>query len=252
MSKVSAILILMIVAGVAAAAETGSGRVYSVDYVVRPSRRTVDVTSVDGRKITVKVVPPHRWDDEDDAAELAYRYPGAASDAPFETARVGQKLQVLLDNHTLIDAVAATDEYVFHHTRRRRSVVGKLAAFALNDFALAARVWPGAPIFRRGRFVSVVSGRYQDYANDRVLFPVTGASAQMVEVAHDRDRLSVSSSARPPARAAGDGREFRDWPRVATLFCDAPRRRVALALTEGEFEIARFALVGLLADFEHI
>ncbi|ADD73745.1 P26 [Lymantria xylina nucleopolyhedrovirus] len=250
MSKVSVVLITVAVA-CAAATETGSGRAHSVDYVVRRLSRTVDVTSVRDRKTVIKIVSPNQWDDED-GDEFAYRYPGAASDAAFETVRVGEKLHVLLDNHTLVEAVATTDEYVFYHTRRRRSVVGRLAAFAVRDFALAARIWPGAPIFRRGRFVSVVTGRYQDYANDRVLFPVTGASAEAAEVAHDRDRLSVNSSPYAPTPPLARAGAFRDWPRVATLFCDAPRRRVVLALTEGEFEIARFTLVGVLADFEHI
>lgn len=279
-SMMSFLLLLSLssLCGFAGAADADNYNV-PVNYAVDKDSRTIFVNFVNNRQVDIRVISPFKRlsaamtaATTETASQQNYYYPGVKSDVSFSPmVGIDDELQILLDNGTLFGTTIVSDKFVSYHVHARRIVLGRVPVFAVHDFALAEQIWSGAPVFKKKDgggdddgldFTSVVSRRFDDYANDRVLFPVVGAN-DAIAVSLDRDFVEVCALA--PAHSVygtrsfpdaesrkrfeatvADGRSFRDWPRVGTLFHDAASPRTVFTLTEGDFEILNVQLPGVL------
>nr|ANS70918.1 protein p26 [Lymantria dispar multiple nucleopolyhedrovirus] len=276
-SMMSFLLLLSLLSLCGFAAAGADDHNVPVNYAVDKDSRTIFVNFVNNRRVDIRVISPFERLSASMIAAAAttttasqqnYYYPGVMSDVSFSPmVGIDDELQILLANGTLFRTTIASDEFVSYHVHARRIVLGRVPVFAVHDFALAEQIWSGAPVFKKKDgggldFTSVVSRRFDDYANDRVLFPVVGAN-DAIAVSVDRDFVEVralapahsvyGTRAFPDAESrkrfeasVADGRSFRDWPRVGTLFHDAASPRTVFTLTEGDFEILNVQLPGVL------
>ncbi|AWW14370.1 p26 [Hyposidra talaca nucleopolyhedrovirus] len=243
--------------------------VYNVQYVVDENDKTMNITHVNGVRTTVRVIPPHG---EILAREYdaMHQFPGVATDVMLTGTPSNRAiLHVLLSDGVMLRTVA---DRVFtnFHVHRQRMIYGQLFTFATDDFSVAEKIYPGAPIFYNNKLVSVVTCRFDDYERGLVYFPVTGVrndrlvSGQMhiddrvVKVTRLQPGMSVYGRSQMPyslgvkqlAMSAYNNRQmYRDWPRTAFVYHN--ERDIIISLVEGEFEISRVRFQGPLVEPQH-
>lgn len=239
---------------------------FNVKYVVDHEARTMIVQSVDGRPVSIFVIPPNSDTNGDDKLTWLHQFPGVATSVAFPSISQNDDLLVQLNNGVLYKT-RATRVYTNFHTHKNRMVYGQLLTFAVDEFDIANKIYVGAPIFRAGEMVSVVTCRFDDYEKGLVVFPVAGMrpagliSGQMMfddrvivkklkadMAVYGRQQLPYSSahmSAKQFAMAATVNRQlYRDLPRYAVVFHN--NTDITITMVEGEFEMYRVRLDGPL------
>lgn len=239
---------------------------FKVKYAVDHEARTMTVQSVDGRPVSIFVIPPNSDTNGDNKLTSLHQFPGVATSVAFPPISRNDDLLVQLNNGVMYKT-RATRVYTNFHTHKNRMVYGQLLTFAVDEFDIANKIYIGAPIFRAGEMVSVVTCRFDDYEKGLVLFPVTGVrsaglvSGQMMfddrvivkklkpdMAVYGRQQLphnSAHMSAKQFAMAATVNRQlYRDLPRYAVVFHNDTD--ITITMVEGEFEMYRIRLDGPL------
>ncbi|ACI47501.1 P26 [Spodoptera litura nucleopolyhedrovirus II] len=239
---------------------------FNTKYAIDHESRTMKVYSVDDRPVSIFVIPPNSDTNGDDKLTSLHQFPGVASSVVFPSISRDDDLFVELSNGVLYKT-QATLVYTNFHTHKNRMVYGQLLTFAIDEFDIANKIYVGAPIYRDGKLVSVVTCRFDDYDKGLVLFPVTGVrpagliSGQMMfddrviverlkpnMAVYGRQQLpyrSAHMSAKQFALAATVNRQlYRDLPRYAVVFYNDTD--ITITMVEGEFEIHRVRLDGPL------
>jgi Nucleopolyhedrovirus p26 protein len=273
-------LCLLAMASAAATVETDDNThsIYNVEYTVNNDERKVRVLSVDNKPVHVQVVPPGADTNlfNADSLDLLHHFPGVASGVVFPQVNRTEPLYVLLNDGVLL-RVVPTYVYTNYHVHKNRVVYGQLATFGLQDFTIADKVFEGAPIFRDGQLVSVVSCRYDDYDLGLAMFPVTGVrplglmsghinTDSEVRVQRLEAGMSVYGSRQLPyadllasdvlsakrfaLSTNANRRSYRDMPRTVNIFHN--RLEVTFTLVEGEFEIDRVRIDGPLITIVNV
>ncbi|AGR56774.1 p26-a [Hemileuca sp. nucleopolyhedrovirus] len=243
--------------------------IYNINYRVDHETKTMKIVKVNEIAADIRVFPPNGFTNFHEQLDIMYHYPGVASNVVLTGVPTsnGVVLQVLLDDGLLLRVVPER-VYVNFHVHKQRLIYGQLYTFALDDFALAAKIYTGAPIFHGDKLVSVITCRYDEYNESLVVYPVTGARASGLvsgEINFD-DKVVVSeweegadskiygrtqllgsspTNAQRFVMSSRNNRQmYRDWPRTAIVFHN--RRDVSIGLVEGEFEISRVVFEGPL------
>ncbi|QEI03490.1 P26-A [Spodoptera cosmioides nucleopolyhedrovirus] len=239
---------------------------FNVKYAIDHEARTMTVQSVDDKPVSIFVIPPNSDTNGDDKLTSLHQFPGVASSVVFPSISRDDDLFVELNNGILYKT-QATRVYTNFHTHKNRMVYGQLLTFAIDEFDLANKIYVGAPIYRDGKLVSVVTCRFDDYDKGLVLFPVTGVrpagliSGQMmvddrVIVEKMKPDMSVYGRQQLPYRSAHmsvkqfalavtvNRQLYRDLPRFAVVFHNDTD--ITITMVEGEFEMYRVRLDGPL------
>lgn len=239
---------------------------FNAKYTVDRESRTIKVDSVDEKPVLIFVIPPNSETNGDDRLTTLHQFPGVATSIVFPSISKDDDLLVQLDNGILYKT-QATRVYTNFHTHKNRMVYGQLLTFVVDDFEIANKIYVGAPIYRDGKFVSVITCRFDDYEQGLVMFPVTGVrskgliSGQMsiddrVVVEVLRPNMSVYGRHQLPYRSAHmsvkqfamtatvNRQLYRDLPRFAVVFHNSTE--ITITMVEGEFEMYRIRLDGPL------
>ncbi|QNV47846.1 p26-b [Alphabaculovirus altersperidaniae] len=239
---------------------------FNVKCAIDHDARTMTVQSVNDKPVSIYVIPPNADTNGDDTLTTLHQFPGVASSVVFPPISRDDELLVELSNGVLYK-IRASLVYTNFHTHKNRMVYGQLLTIAIDDFAVASKVYVGAPIYRGGELVSVITCRFDDYQKGLALFPVTGvrpkglASGQMMfddrvivktlaagVSVYGRQQLpynSVHMSVKQFAMAATVNRNmYRDLPRCVIVFHNDTE--IIITMVEGEFEMYRVRLDGPL------
>ncbi|AUF81557.1 p26 [Malacosoma neustria nucleopolyhedrovirus] len=258
--------------------------VYNVKCSVDHDSKTVTVFAVNNKSVDIVIAPPgkeltrssspistmqhhqHRLN-----LHLMHHFPGVASTVFFPSLDKDDRVVVLMSNGALMRATLSHVVANFH-THDRRMVYGQLRSIAITDYSVAEKIYVGAPIFKNGHMVSVVTCRHDDFNSGVVQFPVTGARSEGLILGHvsfdnDEDNnvavhkldanVTIYGTTQLPYVSVSpvNGKKFalivdrnrsnyRDLPRKVVVFHNDTD--VLISLVEGQFEMQRIHFDGPL------
>lgn len=296
LSSSSSLLLLLLTVSTAIAdpAETTTTTknviVYNVKCSVNHKSKAVTVHAVNNKSVDIVIASPGEQLTRPSMSNfqpsrqqtidlhLMYHFPGVASNIIFPPVDRDDRVVVLMSNGALMRA-ALTHVIANFHTHDGRMVYGQLRSIAITDYSIAEKIYIGAPIFKNGHMVSVVTCRHDDFDAGVVLFPVTGARSKGLISGHvnfdDNDNgggnggeisvrklgtdVTIYGTTQLPFVSVSpvNGRKFalaidrnrsnyRNLPRRVVVFHNATD--VSISLVEGQFEIERIHFDGPLVE----
>jgi hypothetical protein len=258
--------------------------VYNVRCSVDHVSKTVTVFAVNNKSVDIVIAPPGQeltrlsspistsQHQQQRNLYLMHHFPGVASNIFFPSLNKDDRVVVLMSNGALMRATLSHVIANFH-THDRRMVYGQVRSMAVTDYSVAEKIYIGAPIFKDGHMVSVVTCRHDDFDTGVVQFPVTGARSTGLISGHvnfDNDdgnnvavhkldaNVTIYGTTQLPYVSVSpvNGKKFalainrnrshyRNLPRKVVVFHNDTD--VAISLVEGQFEMQRIHFDGPLA-----
>lgn len=252
--------------------------IHNVEYSIDNDKRQIVVHRIDNEPVIVHVLPPQFTTNNDESFDLLHHYPGLVTDQILPSVEMNDQddndaaaVFVLLNNGALM-RVPVDRVLTNFHVHRHRLVYGQMRAFSVSEFDMVEKIYDGAPIFKDGKLMSVVTCRHDDFVRATVVFPMSGVRARGLVSGHINfdDRVTVESlkpgmsvygkkqlpyitetpvqlSVKRFAIATHNNRyAYRDMPRSVAIYHNASD--ISIALVEGEFEVDRLRFDGPLVD----